>query len=101
MNVLQGQTHTVIDLLLCVRMLRVQITSGSPNVKVSKAFNIRPSRSGVGLELATYGLREKHLDISPRVVHYFSLIRYWYSVLRSVEPEPAGAGTFWSKPEPV
>ena len=37
-NVLQGQTYTVIDLLLCVRILRVQITSGSPNVKVSKAF---------------------------------------------------------------
>ena len=38
-NMLQGQTYTMIDSLLCVRMLRVQITSGSPNVKVSKAFN--------------------------------------------------------------
>ena len=38
MNMLQGQTYNVIDLLLCMRMLLVQITSGSPNVKVSKAL---------------------------------------------------------------
>ena len=37
-NMLQGQTYNVIDLLLCMRMLLVQITSGSPNVKVSKAL---------------------------------------------------------------
>ena len=53
-------------------------------VKVSKAFNIRPSRSRVGLELATYGLRKKRLDLLPRELRYFSLIRYWYC--RNITP---------------
>ena len=53
MNVLQGQTYTVIDLLLCVRMLRVHITSGSPNVKAALPLTNKPSRSRVGLELAS------------------------------------------------
>ena len=41
-------------------------------VKVSKAFNIRPLRSRVGLGPLTHGLREKHLDLSQREVRCFS-----------------------------
>ena len=42
-----------------------------PNVKTGLPLTNKPARSRVGLEPATYGLPEKHLDLSPREVHYF------------------------------
>ena len=37
-----------------------------------KGTQITLHLSRAGIDLATYGLREKRLDLSPREVHYFS-----------------------------
>ena len=47
---LQGQTYTVIDLMLCVRLLRVQITSGFTKCKGFQSLSYKTIVPQVGLE---------------------------------------------------
>ena len=86
MNMLQGQTHTVMfPFISTLRQyggirLRVHFTLGLPNVK--DCFALIPDRNSDqfhmqilpwdGIDLASLGVRVKRLDLSPREVHCLS-----------------------------
>ena len=64
---LQGQTYTV--MLPFTATGRAQIMVGSPNVKDLKS-TLHANIALAGIDLASLGLRDKRLDLSPREIRY-------------------------------